>query len=168
MLYRRLLSRIYYTVVYFVLIREKNEMESSLQNKCESPLSYTPSPWRPRKKDLSYCECCHQHFTNLDEVNMFKKWLGFCCFHCLHLRYSLWYGLFFFLFLSLQHLQSDQHRTFVLDASNYSLVDQLVVDMDPEFSLSQPEQSEEILNKWVLNINIILLIFSGSEWSFCV
>lgn len=37
------------------------------------PLNSIPSPLRPRKKHLSYCECCHQHFPNLEEVNNFGK-----------------------------------------------------------------------------------------------
>lgn len=53
---------------------------------------------------------------------------------------------------SLQHLQSDQHRAFVLDPSNYSVVDQLVVGMLPEFNPNPSQQSEEILNKYVLLI----------------
>ncbi|TKS89643.1 Protein DBF4 -like protein B [Collichthys lucidus] len=92
--------------------REKKKVESSLQDKSQTPLSCNPSPWKPRKKDLSYCECCHQPFTNLDE-----------------------------------HLQSDQHRAFVLDLSNYSVVDQLVAEMLPGFDPNPPEQSEETLNR---------------------
>ncbi|XP_028989431.1 uncharacterized protein dbf4b [Betta splendens] len=88
--------------------REKTKAESSIQNKCETPLSCNPSPWRPRRKDLSYCECCHQHFNNLEE-----------------------------------HLQSDQHRSFVLDSSNYSAVDQLVIAMFPEFDPNPCQQSEQ-------------------------
>ncbi|XP_030611371.1 uncharacterized protein dbf4b [Archocentrus centrarchus] len=89
-------------------------VKSSIQEKSQSksPLSCNPSRWRPRKKDASYCECCHQSFTNLEE-----------------------------------HLQSDQHRTFVLDPSNYSLVDQLMVEMLPEFDPSAPQQSEETLSR---------------------
>lgn len=85
------------------------KVESNIQEKSQSksPLSCNPSPWRPRKKDNSYCECCQQPFTNLEE-----------------------------------HLQSDQHRTFVLNPSNYSLVDQLVVEMLPEFDPSPPQQEE--------------------------
>ncbi|XP_063338062.1 uncharacterized protein dbf4b [Pelmatolapia mariae] len=85
------------------------KVESSIQEKSQSksPLSCNPSPWRPRKKDTSYCECCQQSFTNLEE-----------------------------------HLQSNQHRTFVLDPSNYSLVDQLVVEMLPEFDPNPPQQEE--------------------------
>ncbi|XP_008290440.1 uncharacterized protein dbf4b [Stegastes partitus] len=90
----------------------KKKVESSTQDKSQTPLSCNPSPWRPRKKDLSYCECCHQPFTNLDE-----------------------------------HLQSDQHRAFVLDPSNYSTVDQLVAEMSPEFNPNPPQESEEMLNR---------------------
>lgn len=48
---------------------------------------------------------------------------------------------------SLQHLQSDQHRMFVLDPSNYSVVDQLVVDMLPGFNPFPSQQSDEALNR---------------------
>ncbi|XP_035515981.1 uncharacterized protein dbf4b [Morone saxatilis] len=92
--------------------REKKKVESSIQDKPPTPLSCNPSPWRPRKKDLSYCECCHQPFTNLEE-----------------------------------HLQSDQHRAFVLDLSNYSAMDQLVAEMLPGFDPDPPQQSEETLNR---------------------
>nr|XP_019938982.1 PREDICTED: histone-lysine N-methyltransferase 2D-like [Paralichthys olivaceus] len=88
--------------------REKKKVESSIQDKSQTPLNCNPAPWRPRKKETSYCECCHQPFTNLEE-----------------------------------HLQSDQHRMFVLDPSNYSVVDQLVAEMLPGFNPSPPEQSEE-------------------------
>ncbi|KAM7381592.1 hypothetical protein PAMA_012433 [Pampus argenteus] len=92
--------------------REKNKVESSIRDKSQTPLSCNPSPWRPRKKDLAYCECCHQPFTNLEE-----------------------------------HLQSDQHRTFVLDSSNYGAVDQLVAEMFPGFNPDPSQQSEELLNR---------------------
>ncbi|CAK6956650.1 uncharacterized protein dbf4b [Scomber scombrus] len=92
--------------------REKNKVESSPKDKSQSPLSCNPSPWRPRKKDLAYCECCREPFTNLEE-----------------------------------HLQSDQHRTFVLDTSNYSEVDQLVAEMLPGFNPDPSLQSEELLNR---------------------
>ncbi|KAF3704374.1 Protein DBF4 -like protein B Activator of S phase kinase-like protein 1 [Channa argus] len=92
--------------------REKKEVKSSIQNKSETPFSCNPTLWRPRKKDHSYCECCHQHFRNLEE-----------------------------------HLQSDQHRMFVLDPSNYSVVDLLVVDMLPEFDPNPSQQSEETFNR---------------------
>ncbi|XP_071319309.1 uncharacterized protein dbf4b isoform X2 [Trachinotus anak] len=88
--------------------REKKKVESSTQDKSQTPLNCNPSPWRPRKKDTSYCECCHQPFTNLDE-----------------------------------HLQSDQHRMFVLDPTNYSVVDQLVAEMLPGFNPCPSQQSEE-------------------------
>lgn len=48
---------------------------------------------------------------------------------------------------SLQHLQSDKHRAFVLDLSNYSVVDQLVADMLPGFDPDPPQQTEETLNR---------------------
>nr|XP_046234078.1 uncharacterized protein dbf4b [Scatophagus argus] len=92
--------------------REKKKVESSVQDKSQTALSCNPSPWRPRKKDLSYCECCQQSFTNLEE-----------------------------------HLQSDQHRAFVMDLSNYSMVDQLVDEMIPGFNPNPPQQSDETLNR---------------------
>ncbi|MED6251167.1 hypothetical protein ATANTOWER_024223 [Ataeniobius toweri] len=87
--------------------REK-KVENSFQEKPPTPLSCNPSPWRARKKDTSYCECCHETFTNLEE-----------------------------------HLQSDKHRSFVLDPSNYRAVDQLVAEMLPGFDPNPPQQSEE-------------------------
>ncbi|KAM6963905.1 uncharacterized protein LKV04_019872 isoform 1-T1 [Tautogolabrus adspersus] len=90
--------------------REKKKVESGIQDKSQTPISCNPSPWRPRKKDLSYCECCHQPFNHLEE-----------------------------------HLQSDQHRAFVLDLSNYSVVDQLVAEMLPGFDPNPPQQSVETL-----------------------
>ncbi|XP_033486622.1 uncharacterized protein dbf4b [Epinephelus lanceolatus] len=92
--------------------REKKKVKSSTQDKPQTLLSCNPSPWRPRKKDLSYCECCQQPFTNLEE-----------------------------------HLQSNQHREFVLDLTNYSVVDQLVTEMLPGFNPNPAEQSEETLNR---------------------
>ncbi|XP_035469420.2 uncharacterized protein dbf4b [Scophthalmus maximus] len=92
--------------------REKKKIISSIQDKSQTPLTFNPSPWRPRKKDTSYCECCHQPFTNLEE-----------------------------------HLQSDQHRMFVLDPSNYSVVDQLVDEMLPGFNPSPSQPSEETLSR---------------------
>lgn len=137
-------------MVYSLLIREKKKIESSIQDKSQTPLSCNPSPWRPRKKDLSYCECCHQPFTNLEEVEIFKN-----CF-CWHEITNF----FFFAFVvwliftsetcvcwSWQHLQSDQHRAFVLDFSNYTAVDQLVAEMLPGFDPNPPQQSEETLNR---------------------
>ncbi|KAF1373834.1 hypothetical protein PFLUV_G00243050 [Perca fluviatilis] len=91
---------------------EKKKVESSIKDKSQTPLWCNPSPWRPRKKDLSYCECCHQPFTNLEE-----------------------------------HLQSDQHRAFVLDPSNYSVMDQLVAEMIPGFNPNPSQLSEETLNR---------------------
>ncbi|XP_069012406.1 uncharacterized protein dbf4b [Embiotoca jacksoni] len=91
--------------------REK-KVESSIQDKSQTALSCNPSPWRQRKKDTSYCECCRQPFTNLEE-----------------------------------HLQSDQHRTFVLNPSNYSVMDQLVVNMLPGFDPNPSRQSDETLNR---------------------
>nr|XP_061822080.1 uncharacterized protein dbf4b [Nerophis lumbriciformis] len=84
--------------------RSKSKVLSSNKDK-----SQTPSPWPPRKKNLSYCECCLQSFSNLEE-----------------------------------HLQSDQHRAFVLESSNYSVLDRLVVKMVPEIDID-PE--EEVLDR---------------------
>ncbi|XP_070847212.1 uncharacterized protein dbf4b [Chaetodon trifascialis] len=92
--------------------REKKKVENSIQDKSQTPLSCGPSPWKPRKKDLSYCECCQQPFANLEE-----------------------------------HLQSDAHRAFVLDLSNYTAVDQLVAEMVPGFDPSPPQQTQETLNR---------------------
>lgn len=47
----------------------------------------------------------------------------------------------------LQHLQSDQHRSFALDISNYIAVDQLVAEMVPEFNPDPCQQSEDDLNR---------------------
>ncbi|KAM3591424.1 uncharacterized protein V6R79_001955 [Siganus canaliculatus] len=91
--------------------RKKRRLESSDEDKSLTPLGCNPSPWRPRKKDLSYCECCRQTFTHLEE-----------------------------------HLQSEEHRAFVLDLSNYATVDQLVAEMFPGFNLNPP-QLEETLNQ---------------------
>lgn len=131
-------------MVCSLLIREKKKVESSIQDKSQTPLSCNPSPWRPRKKDLSYCECCHQPFTNLEEVEIFVIFVA-----------TFLPSLFYFIFTSvtcglcwpLQHLQSDQHRAFVLDLSNYSVVDQLVAEMLPGFNPNPPQQSEETLNR---------------------
>ncbi|XP_028332548.1 protein DBF4 homolog A [Gouania willdenowi] len=46
-----------------------------------------------------------------------------------------------------EHLQSDQHRSFVLDPSNYALVDGLVAEMLPGFDPNPPEQQEESVNR---------------------
>ncbi|XP_037610336.1 uncharacterized protein dbf4b [Sebastes umbrosus] len=92
--------------------RKKKKVESSIQDKPQTPLSCNLSPWRPRKKDLSFCECCHQPFTNLEE-----------------------------------HLQSDQHRAFVLDPSNYNVMDQLVTEMLPGFDPDPAQQSDETPNR---------------------
>ncbi|KAL6094975.1 dbf4b [Pungitius sinensis] len=89
-------------------IREKKKIESSLKDKSQTTLCCTPSPLRPRKKDVSFCECCHQPFTSLEE-----------------------------------HLQSDQHRAFVLDASNYSVLDELVAGMLPGFAPQSAQPSDE-------------------------
>ncbi|KAM9425848.1 uncharacterized protein dbf4b [Pholidichthys leucotaenia] len=90
----------------------KNKIESSIVDKPKTLLNCNPSPWRPRKKDYSYCECCRLSFSHLEE-----------------------------------HLQSDLHRSFALDSSNYILVDQLVADMFQKFDPSPPEQSEDLLSR---------------------
>lgn len=65
-----------------------------------------------------------------------------------------------FLYLSLKHLQSNQHRTFVLDPSNYSLVDQLVVEMLPEFDPNPPQQEELSRSAWIMMYFDIDYIFN--------
>ncbi|XP_029566742.1 uncharacterized protein dbf4b isoform X2 [Salmo trutta] len=72
---------------------------STSQDNPRSPLPRNPSLCRARKKNLGYCECCHEPFKDQDE-----------------------------------HMQSAQHRGFVQDPSHYSLVDQLVADMEPGFA----------------------------------
>ncbi|XP_041830218.1 uncharacterized protein dbf4b [Melanotaenia boesemani] len=88
------------------------EKKDEIQDKSLSLPRCNPSAWRPRKKDLSYCECCRQSFSNLEE-----------------------------------HLQTDQHRLFVLDHSNYRAVDQLVAEMLPGFDPSPSPQRKETLNR---------------------
>ncbi|TNN47225.1 Protein DBF4 B [Liparis tanakae] len=92
--------------------REKKKVESSILDKSQATLGCNRSLSKPRKKEVSYCECCHQPFTNLDE-----------------------------------HMQSDQHRAFVLDASNYSEVDQLMTEMLPGFDPNPAQQSDETLSR---------------------
>ncbi|KAF7204345.1 uncharacterized protein dbf4b [Nothobranchius furzeri] len=46
--------------------REK-KTEGSVQDSSPALLSCNPSPWRPRKKNSSYCECCQQVFSNIEE-----------------------------------------------------------------------------------------------------
>ncbi|CAG5905970.1 unnamed protein product [Menidia menidia] len=46
-----------------------------------------------------------------------------------------------------EHLQSDQHRSFVLDSSNYRAVDQLMSEMLPGFSPNPRRQSEDALSR---------------------
>nr|XP_057917577.1 uncharacterized protein dbf4b [Doryrhamphus excisus] len=84
--------------------RPNNKVESSSKDK-----SQTPPPWLLRKKNLSYCECCLESFSNLEE-----------------------------------HLQSDQHRDFVLEASNYRALDRLVAEMVSRFDTSP---KEEVFNR---------------------
>ncbi|XP_077407947.1 uncharacterized protein dbf4b isoform X2 [Vanacampus margaritifer] len=93
----------------------QGEDKSRPKSKAESrgkDQSQTVSPWPPRKKNISYCECCLQSFANLDE-----------------------------------HLQSDQHRAFATEISNYSVLERLVVKMVPAFELNPSEQAEEALNR---------------------
>ncbi|XP_034070735.1 uncharacterized protein dbf4b [Gymnodraco acuticeps] len=90
--------------------REKITIESSIQDKSQTPLSC--NPLQPPKKNVSYCECCHQPFHNLEE-----------------------------------HIQYEQHRAFALDASNYSVVDQLVAEMLPGFNTDPDPQSQEQLDR---------------------
>ncbi|XP_068438589.1 uncharacterized protein dbf4b [Clinocottus analis] len=92
--------------------RETKKVESSIQDKSQTTLGCNTSLCKPRKKEVSYCECCHQPFTNLEE-----------------------------------HLQSDQHRAFVLDSSNYSVVDQLVTELFPGFNPNPAQQLDETLNR---------------------
>lgn len=74
-----LFALIYLFFFWFVLCqyRKKKKIESSPQEKAETPPSFNPSPWRPRKKDTSYCECCHQSFSNLEEVEILM--VAFVC-----------------------------------------------------------------------------------------
>ncbi|XP_057682262.1 protein chiffon [Corythoichthys intestinalis] len=91
---------------------EKKSRPNSKVKSCSKEKSPNQSPWQPRKKAISFCECCLQPVTNLDE-----------------------------------HLQSEQHRAFVLESSNFSALDCLVVQMVPIFDLNPSEQSEEALNR---------------------
>ncbi|XP_054899072.1 protein DBF4 homolog B [Poeciliopsis prolifica] len=88
--------------------KRENKVENNSKKKSPTQLSCNPSPWRPRRKDASYCECCHETFANLEE-----------------------------------HLQSDAHRSFVLDPSNYKSVDQIVAEMLPGFDPNPPQQPEQ-------------------------
>lgn len=75
--------------------------------------------------------------------------------------FMVWVFVFVF-FLSLKHLQSNQHRTFVLDPLNYSLVDELVVDMLPEFDPNPPQQEELSRSAWIMkyfDIDLFIYIF---------
>lgn len=47
----------------FVIVRPKSQVECGSKDKSQSL-----SPWPPRKKNVSYCECCLQSFANLAEV----------------------------------------------------------------------------------------------------
>lgn len=57
---------------------------STSQDKPRSPLPRNPSLCRARKKNLGYCECCHEPFKDQDEVRrVSKSFLFFClCFVC--------------------------------------------------------------------------------------
>ncbi|XP_014879222.1 protein DBF4 homolog B isoform X1 [Poecilia latipinna] len=88
--------------------KRENKVENNSKEKSPTQLSCNPSPWRPRRKDASYCECCRETFANLEE-----------------------------------HLQSDAHRSFVLDDSNYESVDQIVAAMLPGFDPNLPQQPEQ-------------------------
>ncbi|XP_023196229.1 protein DBF4 homolog B-like [Xiphophorus maculatus] len=88
--------------------KRENKVENNSKEKSPTQLSCNPPPWRPRRKDASYCECCHETFANLEE-----------------------------------HLQSDAHRSFVLDPSNYKSVDQIVAEMLPGFDPNPPQQPEQ-------------------------
>ncbi|CAL1600306.1 unnamed protein product [Knipowitschia caucasica] len=94
--------------------KEEKDIENlkavlSTEDKCGTPLSGRPSPWRTRKKDSAFCECCRQVYNNQD-----------------------------------QHLQSDQHRAFVSDLSNYTAVEELLAAMDPGFDPDPPPQPKEL------------------------
>lgn len=75
--------------------------------------------------------------------------------HCSWARITAGLACVYACGLPLQHLQSDQHRQFVLDSSNYSVVDQLVAAMLPGFDLD-PSQ-EEHNNMCVKNFRPTLL-----------
>lgn len=71
-LYKRVLACLY---LYF---REKSklleeEVAVTNEDKSQTPLSCNPSPWRRRKKNLAYCECCYQTFNNQEEVSAFSQ-----------------------------------------------------------------------------------------------
>ncbi|XP_067100214.1 uncharacterized protein dbf4b [Osmerus mordax] len=90
-------------------VKEQSQNKARVRvSTSEAPLLHTPSlscvP-QARRKNLGYCECCHEPFKDQDE-----------------------------------HLQSEQHRRFVQDSSNYNVVEQLVVDMQPGFD---PDPTQE-------------------------
>ncbi|XP_024242710.2 protein DBF4 homolog B [Oncorhynchus tshawytscha] len=102
---------------------------STSQDKPRSPLPRNPSLCRARKKNLGYCECCHEPFKDQDE-----------------------------------HLQSAQHRGFVQDRSHYSLVDQLVADMEPGFApCPAPESAATTLLRLETTPLLLQLSHSPSE-----
>lgn len=82
---------------------------------------------------------------------IWRRWNS--CITLLLLAWKIFFGLYVSVTCGfcwpLQHLQSDQHRAFVLDLSNYTAVDQLVAEMLPGFDPNPPQQSEETLNRWV-------------------
>ncbi|RVE59475.1 hypothetical protein OJAV_G00188770 [Oryzias javanicus] len=47
--------------------RSVKKTVTKAQDKSPVGVVCNPSPWRPRKKDQSYCECCCETFTNLEE-----------------------------------------------------------------------------------------------------
>ncbi|XP_029311830.1 protein DBF4 homolog B [Cottoperca gobio] len=53
--------------------REKKKVENSVQDKSQTPLSCNPSPLQPPKKNVSYCECCHQPFINIEEHIQYEQ-----------------------------------------------------------------------------------------------
>lgn len=159
---------------------------STSQDNPRSPLPRNPSLCRARKKNLGYCECCHEPFKDQDEVrpvsesvffffsvlsmflsvsfclsvnvsvfvfvNGLSVSLCFVCVFCLFFSMSIFclsFTLLTTLTLVWQHLQSAQHRGFVQDPSHYSLVDQLVADMEPGFApCPAPESASSTLLRW--------------------
>jgi len=67
-------------VVHSLYIREKKKVEGSILEKSQATLGCNRSLSKPRKKEVSYCECCHQPFTNLDEVEIFNPCVAFGSF----------------------------------------------------------------------------------------
>lgn len=65
---------------------------------------------------------------------------------------------------SWQHLQSNLHRDFVLNPSNYSAVDQLVAEMLPGFDPDPPEQPAETLELCGLCFYLFSATFCHFIW----